>query len=242
MDNRLTIGDKMDLEKIDTRLSIDPDRRSVYVSQIMDELADGDILAAMPIQEGKMIPLAVGEQFDVTFYSKSGLLRCVMEVTGRFKKESLYLMKLTQKTVCEKVQRREFFRIECHIPMEYRLIGEEEKKLIESGTLYDEGEMNPEWKNAVALDLSGGGIRFVSAYREEKDAFMQVRFEMPVGEEEEMFYLFATVLSSIQNQNNRGIYDQRVMFWKLNQTLREKIIRSIFEMQRKNRSKKMGMD
>lgn len=243
MDSRITIGDKMDLEKIETRLSVDPDKHPpVYVSQVLDDSPNGELLAAMPIKEGRGVPLAVGEKFNATFYAKSGLLQCEMEVTARYKKGSLFLMELTQKSIFKKVQRREYFRYECNMPMEYRLIGQEEQSMIESGILYDEEKMNPEWKKGIMLDLSGGGIRFVSAFREKKESFIQVRFEMPVGEEDEIFCLYATILRSEQNQNNSSIYDQRVMFWRLDQTLREKIIRSIFEMQRKNRSKALGND
>jgi c-di-GMP-binding flagellar brake protein YcgR len=227
MDSRITIGDKIDLEKIETRLSVDPDKRPpVYVSQVLDDSDNGEILAAMPFQEGKVVPLSVGQKFHATFYSQSGLLRCEVEVTGRYKK----------------VQRREFFRLACNLPIEYRIVSDVEMKLIEEGTSYDEESMKPEWKKGVILDLSGGGIRFVSSYREEKDSFLQVRFEMPVEDEDEIFCLYATLLRCEQNRNNTTLYDQRVMFWRLDYTLREKVIRSIFEIQRKNRSKATGND
>ena len=243
MDSRITIGDKIDLEKIETRLSVDPDKRPpVYISQVMDDSENGQVLAAMPIQEGRVIPLSVGQKFHATFYAKNGLFRCEVEVTARYKRGTLFLMELTQNTVFKKVQRREYFRLECNIPMEYRLISEEEKLLIETGTFYDETDMILEWRNGVALDLSGGGIRFVSDFREERDAFMQLRFEMPVGGEPEIFCLFATLLSIGKNRNNNTISDHRVMFWRLNRSLREKVIRSIFEMQRRSRSKATGND
>ncbi|MDD6072065.1 MAG: flagellar brake domain-containing protein [Clostridiales bacterium] len=241
MDSRITIGDKIDLEKIETRLSADPDKRpTVYVSQVLDDSQSGELLAAMPIQEGKVVPLAVGQHFYATFYAKSALLRCEVEVTGRYKKGSLFMVELTQLGILEKVQRREYFRLECNMPMEYRLISENERKLIESGTLYDEEEMNPQWKKGIILDISGGGIRFVSGFHEKKDELMQIQFEMPVGEEEEIFCLYATLLRSEKNQNNSSIYDQRVMFWKLDNALREKLIRSIFNVQRRKRSKLSG--
>jgi c-di-GMP-binding flagellar brake protein YcgR len=243
MDSRITIGDKIDLEKIETRLSVDPDKRPpVYVSQVLDDSDNGEILAAMPFQEGKVVPLSVGQKFHATFYSQSGLLRCEVEVTGRYKKGSLFLVELTQQSLYKKVQRREFFRLACNLPIEYRIVSDVEMKLIEEGTSYDEESMKPEWKKGVILDLSGGGIRFVSSYREEKDSFLQVRFEMPVEDEDEIFCLYATLLRCEQNRNNTTLYDQRVMFWRLDYTLREKVIRSIFEIQRKNRSKATGND
>lgn len=241
MDSRITIGDKIDLEKIETRLSAAPDKRApIYASQILDESENGGILAAMPMKEGTVVPLAMGQKFLATFYTKSGLFRCEVEVSARYKKGTVFYMELTQNTIFKKIQRREYYRLECNKPMEYRLISDEEKKLIESGVMYEEEDMNPEWKKGVMLDLSGGGIRFVSVFQEKKDSFMQVRFEMPVGEEDEIFCLYARLIWSERNHNNTSIYNQRVKFWKLNNKLREKIIRSIFEMQRKIRLKASG--
>jgi c-di-GMP-binding flagellar brake protein YcgR len=151
-------------------------------------------------------------------------------------------VELTQQSLFKKVQRREFFRLACNLPIEYRIIGDAERKLIEEGTPYQEESMNPEWKKGVILDLSGGGIRFVSNEKGQKDAFLQVRFEMPVGDEDEIFCLYATLLRSEQNRNNTSLYDQRIMFWRLDYTLREKVVRSIFEIQRKKRSKATGND
>lgn len=243
MDSRITVGDKIDLEKIETRLSVDPEKRPpVYVSQVLDDSQNGELLVAMPIREGKVIPLTVGQRFYATFYAKSALLRCEVEVTGRYKKGTLFLMELTQLTALEKVQRREYFRLECNMPMKYRLIDEEERRLIESRILYDEEEKNLQWKKGVILDLSGGGIRFVSAFREKKEAFMQVQFEMQVGGEDEIFCLYGVLLRSEQNLNNSSIFEQQIMFWKLDESLREKLIRSIFEMQRKKRSKASGIE
>lgn len=241
MDSRLTIGDKIDLEKIETRLSADPDKRpTIYASQVLDEAENGGILAAMPFKEGTVVPLTTGQKFLATFYTRTGLFRCEVEVSARYKKGTMFYMELTQNTLFKKIQRREYYRLECNIPIEYRLIGEEEKKLIESGTVYDEEAMSLEWKKGVMLDLSGGGIRFVSPVQEKLDSIMQVRFEMPVGEEDEIFCLYVRLVWSEKNQNNNTIYDQRVKFWKMNNKLREKIIRSIFEMQRKIRLKASG--
>ncbi|MDO5156932.1 MAG: flagellar brake domain-containing protein [Eubacteriales bacterium] len=237
MDTRLTIGDKIDLEVIETRLSVDPDKRpTVYVSQVLDESPNAEVLAAMPFLDGKLVPVAVGTKFNATIYSKTGLLRCEMEVTGRFKKGSFFMMELSQKTIFSKVQRRQYFRLECNIPLTYRVIDPQEQALIESSTPYDEDVIEKEWKKAVALDISGGGVRFASASSEEKGSLLQVKFDMPVGEEIEEFCLYAALLRSQQNPNKNTIYEHRVMFWKLDQTLREKLIRSIFEIQRKKRS------
>ena len=243
MDTRLTIGDKIDLELIETKLSVDPDESpTVYNSQVLDESPNGEIMAAMPFLEGKLVPLAVGTHFLATVYSKFGLLRCKVEVTERYKKGSFFMMELSQRSVFDKVQRRQFFRLECNMPLLYRIVDPQEKQLLDSATPYDEDVIVKEWKKGVVLDISGGGIRFVSSDFEEKGNLIQVKFDMSVGDKEEEFCIFATILRSEQNRNKSTIYEQRVMFWKLNQALREKMIRAIFELQRKKRSNETGIN
>lgn len=122
MNNKIGIGDKLELEKIDTGL-LEASRKGpvIYVSQVLDEAPEGDLYVSMPIQGGKVIPLNVGEEFYATFYTKSGMLRCQVQVTGRYKKEALYLLKLAFMTELEKVQRREYYRLSCHLPLMYRI-------------------------------------------------------------------------------------------------------------------------
>lgn len=242
MDKRIAIGDKLDLEKIDNRIAADPEKRKVLTSQVLDESELGEMLAAMPIHEGKMVPLSIGQIFSATFYTKSGLLNGQVEVTKRYKKGALFLVELTQISKLEKKQRREFFRFNCHMPIEYRIVNEEEKSMIEEEVAYNQDEIETEWKKGILLDLSGGGIRFVSTVQEEKDSFIQVRFEIERDGRVEIIYAFADLLRSEQSMNNKAIYDNRIMFWKMHKELREKIIRFVFDEQRKIRSKETGMD
>lgn len=243
MDSRITIGDKLDLKKIEKRLSADPDREpAIYVSQVLDETDAGDILVAMPISEGKVIPLSVDEEFDATFYTKSGLLSCRTIVSGRYKKGALFLLALEQQTELKKMQRREYFRLNCRMPITYRVLDGDEAYNLKHGlpmtTTIDEDS----WKNGIMIDLSGGGIRFVSAFKEEHDMMLQVRFDIVNNNEAQVVYAFATLLRSEKSPNNPSIYDQRIKFFKMDRNLREAIIRFIFETQRKNRSKETGME
>ncbi|MBQ9983205.1 MAG: flagellar brake protein [Lachnospiraceae bacterium] len=241
MDNKLSIGDKIELEKIETRLSVDPDKKpEKYNSQVLDEAPNDRIYAAMPIRGGTVVPLGVGQTFYATFFSNSGLLRCEVVVTGRYKKGGFFLVELEQKSSLQKVQRREFFRYECRKQIQYRIIEGEEKEMIRAGNAFQADEHSLEWKDAIMIDLSGGGIRMVSSASEEKGAFVELRFDIEINEEVEILYVYAELLRSERNQNNTSIYDHRIMFWKLDSGTREKIIRYIFEQQRKKRAQQLG--
>ena len=243
MDSRIAIGDKLDLKKIEKRISANPDKEiPVYVSQVLDEAENGDYLVAMPISEGKVIPLGVSQEYDATFYTKAGLINCRMVVTGRYKKGALFLLALEQLTELKKIQRREYFRLNCRMPITYRIVNRDERLEIESGKPSTASVSDDEWKNGIMLDLSGGGIRFVSAFQEEKDSMIQVRFDIIISEDAQVIYSYAHLLRSERSTNNPSIYDQRIKFFRMDRMLRETIIRYIFESQRKMRSKESGMD
>lgn len=241
MDERINIGDKVDLDKIETKLSAGPDKKRVtYSSQVLDEGKDGNIFIAMPIHEGKLVPLNIDQEFFATFFTKSGLMRCKVVVVGRYKKNALSLLEVMQKTKLEKFQRREYFRHACRIPLEYRIVKDIEKEVILPGDAYNTDEWQLEWKNGIAIDLSGGGIRFVGAIAEEKGSILQVRFNLTDEENPEMIYSYAKLLRCEKSENNRALYDNRIEFWRMDQGTCEKIIHFIFEEQRKKRSKQLG--
>lgn len=246
MDNRITIGIKLDIEMIETRLSVDEDKSpTVYTSQILDELENGDLLISMPFHEGKLVPLPIGKRCNTTFYAKGLLLRCQAETVARYKKGEIFILQITQKTILEKVQRREYFRFNCHIPIEYHVLTNNEIKNLENNTNNDSIIIDHHdgltWNKGIMLDLSGGGMRFVSPVREEKDALILVSFDMECGDQVEKINVFAYILRSQQNINNHNLYDIHAKFAYMNDSIREKIIRYTFEQQRKMRAKQMGM-
>lgn len=240
MDERIQIGDKLDLKKSEESLYKDS-KPKIYVSQVLDEMENGNMLVSMPIQGGNVIPLAKGEKFTATFYTKAGLLACDVVVTGRYKKDSLFLLEMSCLSGLEKIQRREYFRLECKQEVQYRIIDEEERQYIEEGKAYSPDELNLEWKKGVILDISGGGLRFVSASKEEKETMIEARFEIELEGSMEVVYALGMLLRSAQSQNNHRIYEQRVQFYRMDDAMRERIIRYIFQTQRENHMKGKGL-
>ena len=241
MDDRIQIGDKLELKKIEKRLYANEEER-IYVSQVLDESNAGNLLVSMPIRGGSIVPLSVSQQFIATFYTKNGLLSCRAVATGRYKKGSLFLLEIELTSDLEKIQRREFYRLDCRMELQYRLIGEEERTFIEEGKAYNPDELEIEWKKGIMLDLSGGGMRFVSPSKETVGELMEIRFDMTTDETSEVLYVMAKILLSVQNENNNRIFEQRVQYFQMDQSTREQIIHYIFQIQRKNRMKESGLE
>ena len=71
---------------------------------------------------------------------------------------------------------------------------------------------------------------------------MEIRFDMTTDETSEVLYVMAKILLSVQNENNNRIFEQRVQYFQMDQSTREQIIHYIFQIQRKNRMKELGLE
>ena len=123
----IELGNKLDLVKINTSLRDDDKKQKVYSSKVLDK-KDKDILViAMPIYEGKIIPLTVGDKYDACFYAKMGLMQCNVIILKRYKEGALFILEVTPISTFKKVQRREYYRINCRFNMEYTILEDKEK-------------------------------------------------------------------------------------------------------------------
>ena len=112
-----------------------------------------------------------GKQLHNSFFFKN-----------RYLKENVYLMLMELKSPLEKFQRREFYRFECVMDIQYMTITEEEVGIDDITELKEHHRLTyPEdlVESAVAVDISGGGIRFVSDLPAEEGSFILIH--MPPG-------------------------------------------------------------
>ena len=86
----------------------------------------------MPIEKTKLILLPVDEEFDVYFYTKSGLYQCFAIVKDRYKKENIYILVLELVSNLRKYQRRQYFRLSCALDISTRKLEEEELETFEN--------------------------------------------------------------------------------------------------------------
>lgn len=94
--------------------------------------------------------------------------------------------------------------------------------------------------NAVALDISGGGMRFVSKQRHNKDDIMVIEISFNYGGKVKKYGLLAKTIGVATSKNNSKLYEHRVEFSNVTSNVREEIIRFIFDEERKRRKKESG--
>ena len=242
--NIVNIGDKIDI-----RISQQAEQektegivQKVYKSRVQDIKPDGLLEISMPMDAGKMVLLSTGIRYECIFYTRNGLYRCVTQVKESYKVEGLYMLLMEPKSPLEKFQRREYFRFECAMDIDYWKITEEEAKIEDIEELkrnhrnaQEEAGMN----QGIAVDLSGGGIRFVAEKKKKKGEYIFISIFLRSVDVNQLLEVAGRVLSckQIEGKFGKKKYEYRVQFLTRDQKKRETIIKYIFEQERKNRQK-----
>lgn len=249
-------GNKLELQRIRHVRYSDP---PVYVSRFLYKRGENEAVIDMPIYQGRLITLSPGESYFVTFYTEKGLYKCRVEVTGRFREDGFPVAVVSFLSAFEKLQRRQYYRMECLLPLNFRVVTMEEAQKLASKKMLpkednkeqeeteqgetgeeetgEEGKELPEVYEGVTLDLSGGGIRFNASDPAEEGqiVFLQVAFDTPMLEP--LSGLFAKILTVTPVQNKTDLYEHRAEFILISNGERERIIRYIF-LEERNRRKK----
>ena len=117
-----------------------------YVSQVYDVLEDEQLKIAMPIVEGRVIPLPLHGRYDVTFFTAGGLYQAKSVIVERYKEDGLFILVIELTSELKKYQRRQYFRLEYTMDVEYiELTKEEVINVLTDPDAMDEileGEMN----------------------------------------------------------------------------------------------------
>lgn len=210
--------------------------KKVYHSQVLELISEDRMEIAMPMEQTKLILLPVDGEFDVVFYGENGLYQCFARIIDRYKSNNLYVLVLELISNLRKYQRREYYRFSCALDMCSRTLEEEEVTAVEQRVPYTLISGLP-LKRSVIVDISGGGLRFVSAQKYEPGSLLYCSYHLLIGGEEKKYEVVGKVLHVKQVENRRDSYEHRVQYVNLDIDTREEIIRFIFEEERKSRKR-----
>ncbi len=226
----IAIGNKIELVRLDQVIRNDQNKK-VYVSKIYDFLKDDKLQIAMPIFEGKIVPLDMDERYTACFYTDRGLLQCNVVVESRYRSGNLFFLDVKLLGKLEKVQRRQFYRYDCIMDAKIRVVSDKEYETgIPDDISIPEDELA--WQPARIIDISGGGLRLNQRTDIERNEVVKVKFMISFMDEILSFNLFARMLSSERVDGRADMYEQRLEFLKITQDERDKIVRFIFESER----------
>ncbi len=243
-------GTKLDLKKI---RYVETMEEICYVSRFLYQQSADEAVIEMPVKGGSLVALEPEELYQVCFYTNKGLYQCQCQVVSRHYEDSLPVAVIKFCSEFEKLQRRQYYRMECLLQMEFRPISEEEydEMLFQKSIAVREPAAKDEpgeeisqerFFRGVALDISGGGVRFNAEHAAQSGDIIALRIAFLSEEARKLQLLFARVLTVTPVQNRSGLFEHRVEYVSISNAERESIIRYIFLEERKRRKREAGFE
>ena len=232
-------GEKVELQTVERSILGSVSDKKAYTSKVYDVISDEQIEILMPMEKTKLILLPVDGEYDVCFYTKQGLFQCYVRIIDRYKSDNTFILLCEPTSNLRKYQRREYYRFSCILNMDSRELVEEELEAMEKNELVFQPGLP--LQKSVIVDISGGGVRFVSNYRYEKETIIYLTYKLMIAGKEKTYEIAGKILASKPIENRPGEFEHRLQYMNINNMEREEIIRYIFEEERKNRRKENGM-
>lgn len=235
-------GDRIELLRVDSLKNIKDEtvNKRVYHSKVCEIVSEDRIEIAMPMEKEKLLLLQVDNEYDMYFYTSGGLYQCFARVVDRYKTNNIYMILMELTSNLRRQQRREYYRLSCALEMNTRVLCEDEVKEIEQkGQLTN--IIKEKLNKSVIVDISGGGLRFVADQHYEEGSLVICFCHFLLDGKIKEYSLVGEVLTVKELSNRPGTYEHRVQYVNINVEEREEIIRYIFQEERKNRKKELGV-
>ena len=232
-------GDRVELTQVGGKVILAEDGselRKQYHTKISAITSEDTLELLMPMEKTKLILLPIDAEYNVVVYTEAGLFQCFARVIDRYKSNELYLVALEFTSNLRKYQRREYYRFSCALEMCARNLEEEEINAVENNAKMWLQPNRP-IKRSVIVDISGGGIRFLSNQRYEVGSMIYCSYNLVRGNDRKQYELVGKVLEVRELEQRPGTFEHRVQYYNIDEATREEIIQFIFEEERKVRRK-----
>lgn len=230
-------GQKLELQSVSGEGKTGEARHKVYNSKVYEVISDDRLEVTMPMEQTRLILLPVDGEYDVCFYTESGLYQCICRIIDRYKSNNVYILVLELISNLRKYQRREYYRFSCALDMSARTLEEEEIAALDDRQNYLVPGLP--LKHSVIADISGGGIRFIADHRYDENALIYCKYKLLIHNQEKEYNLVGKVLKVTELENRKGAFEHRVQYINIEPTEREEIIKYIFEEERKSRKRSL---
>ena len=235
----VNVGDRIDIESVSRSGLPGTTEKKTYRSQVFDIESEDRIKVAMPMEQGRVVLLPVDVEYNLCFYTPSGLYQCLGRVAERYKSDKLFVLVMELTTDIRKYQRREYYRLNCVLDMKSTMINQKDVSEFSEKVHFIDTDLT--FDNGTMVDISGGGARFISRVKYPKDSNILFTFDLFVNDALTSYKLLGKVLLSQEIQNKPGEYEHRIMFVNIMNDDRESIIKYIFEEERKIRRREKGV-
>ena len=205
-------------DRVEITFGTEGSERTVLLSKVEVVLDKKKILIHAPIYKGRTIKLPKERTFTMLFISGSAMYRFDTEVDDYLKVDEFNVISIKLLTEGEKVQRREFFRFNCAIPVTFTQINENGEQV---GAGFEEG---------IIRDISGGGMKLVATQDRELKSIIRATIQL----DGEYLMLFGQILHKKHNPLATHPWQFSVKFAAISNNEQERIIQYVYNEQRKS--------
>lgn len=195
--NFIEPGNKIEIQMVDPQNGQSNEKPKTYISQIQDVLSENQLELVMPMEKTKLILLPMDKEYNLVIYSGNNLFQCLARIIDRYKSNNVYTLVVEMTSNLRKYQRREFYRLRCALEMHARALREDEIQTVESRMPYSLANDLP-LKESVIVDISGGGLRFVSTHAFKQGSLLYCCYHLMNGGEHKKYEVISKVISCIE--------------------------------------------
>lgn len=198
------------------------DDTEVYKSTIQNE--NDDIIAiSLPVKDGVYMTPQSGEILQLIYYSDTHVFKVDAVVIGRTIENAVPLLILGEFKNIMKIQRRQFVRVSAALNMKFAKVTYNE---IDDVTDYIDENIY----KGILLDISGGGFRLGTT----KKLNLKEIIEADLIIENDRIKVLGEIVRVEKQKDN--MYYCGVRFINIDERTRDKIIKFIFDLMRKQRN------
>jgi len=184
----------------------------------IEDVGERIILVGSPFINGDIIPLRIGTKLKLIFWDELSAYSFSTKIKQRIA-EPIHMFVLTMPDSILRVQRRNFVRVTAIKPITFQTVTSEGLSDSIKGT---------------TLDLSGGGLRFLTEQLVEDKSILNVQLALPKGD----MQIPVLVCRSDKIEDSKPQrYCVSTEFYEIQERDRDQIIRYIFQIQREMRKK-----
>ncbi len=214
------IGTRLELEVLtDTEDSV----QSTYISQFVDILNTEEISISCPIFESKFVIISIGKKIRLSFHDeKYGLMCFEGVISSREKKDNIILLNVRITSEIEKIQRRNYFRLDCLLDVEYEIA-----ESIKS----EQPVQKTSPKKAIAKNISGSGICIVT---DDDRILKNTEINLLIFLKPDSYITTKCVVmrSSTLRESSKTKHELGLYFKDISQKDQDMLIKFIFDQQR----------
>lgn len=156
---------------------------AIYSARILRINDDDTIDFSIPEFLGEKVELIRNTRYSFLFISDQAMKTAHGVFIQRIRVDNVPMAKVKLVSAINKIQRRDYYRVGCRIDLDFQIVR------LPATTFQMPDYMNAvtsrldedSWKSGLIVDISGGGMRFVSEYAIMDLPFLAAKFKLKVN-------------------------------------------------------------